>query len=73
MLIRLSLALALLVMLLAGCAPKTAAITGTDATRVACSAFQPIWFSARDDSELTISQIMQHNNVFDALCSEPEP
>lgn len=66
-------ALGLLVMLLAGCAPKTAAITGTDATRVACSAFQPIYFSARDDSELTVSQVMQHNAVFEALCSEPEP
>ena len=60
-------------MLLAGCAPKTAAITGTDAVRVACSAFQPIYFSARDDSELTVAQIMQHNAVFEALCSEPEP
>lgn len=60
--------LGLLVMLLAGCAPKTAGSTGTDATRVACSAFQPIYFSARDDSELTVAQIMQHNNVFDALC-----
>ena len=70
---RQSLALGLLVMLLAGCAPKTAVITGTDATRVACTAFQPIYFSARDDSELTISQIMQHNAVFEALCSEPEP
>lgn len=67
------LALGLLVMLLAGCAPTTAAITGTDAVRVACSAFQPIWFSARDDSELTVAQIMQHNAVHDALCSEPEP
>lgn len=68
-----SLVPALLVMLLAGCAPKTAAITGTDATRVACSAFQPIYFSARDDSELTVSQIMQHNAVFEELCSGPEP
>ena len=65
--------LGLLVMLLAGCAPKTATITGTDAVRVACSAFQPIWFSARDDSELTVSQIMQHNHVYSELCSEPEP
>ena len=70
---RLSLVPALLVLLLAGCTPTTAAITGTDAVRVACSAFQPIWFSASDDSELTISQIMQHNAVFEELCSEPEP
>ena len=68
-----SLALGLLVLLLAGCAPKTVATTGIDAVRVACSAFQPIWFSARDDSELTVAHIMQHNSVWEALCSEPEP
>lgn len=51
----------------------TTATTGHDAVRVACSAFMPIYFSARDDSELTVSQIRRHNHVYSALCSEPEP
>lgn len=53
----------------------TTATTGSDAVRVACGAFMPIYYSARDDSELTVAQVRQHNSVWDSLCADdtPEP
>jgi len=52
----------------------TTATTGHDAVRVACSAFMPVYYSARDDSELTVSQIRRHNSVWRSLCADdPQP
>lgn len=64
------LALGLLVLLLVGCAPKTAAITGTDAVRVACEAFRPITYSSSGDTEQTRKEIAAHNRVFVELCTD---
>ena len=69
------LALGLLVMLcgtiLTACeTTPTTATTGHDAVRLACSAFMPVYYSVRDDSELTVSQIRRHNSVWESLCAD---
>lgn len=56
--------------ILPGCATTTASVvTGTDATRVACAAFSPIWWSAAD-SDGTIRQVKEHNAAHGALCGK---
>jgi hypothetical protein len=50
--------------ILPGCATTTAFV-GTDA--VACSAFEPIWWSKKDTDE-TIRQVKEHNAAWMAAC-----
>lgn len=47
-------------LLLAGC--------GKTVTDTACTAFQPITYSAAQDSESTVTQVRQHNAAWSALC-----
>src|SRR5690606_32905305 len=68
---RQSLALGLLVMLLAGCQmmmTPTTATTGGDAVRVACGAFTTITYSSSGDEPETVAQIRSHNAAYLALC-----
>lgn len=51
--------------ILPGCATTMASV-GTDA--VACSAFEPIRWSARDTEE-TIRQVKEHNAAWEAVCA----
>jgi hypothetical protein len=51
--------------ILPGCATTTGS-AGTDA--VACSAFEPIRWSAKDTDE-TIRQVREHNAAWKAVCS----
>lgn len=48
-----------LVLMLAGCARTV---------DTACSAFQPITYSASQDTEATVTQVRQHNAAWTALC-----
>ena len=65
-----SLALGLLVMLLAGCQmTASTATSGADAVRVACEVFRPITFSSSGDTEQTRREIAAHNAAYLALCS----
>jgi len=41
--------------------------TGEDSVRVACSSFEPIYWSSNDTAE-TVSQIKGHNAAGKALC-----
>lgn len=53
---------------LSGCATMTAsAVTGSDATRVACMSFKPTYWSAKDTDQ-TIAQVKEHNARYQALC-----
>lgn len=59
-------ALPLLAMpILAGCATTTAIGGRTDS--VACSAFEPIRWSARD-TDATIRSVKEHNAAWEAVC-----
>lgn len=40
----------------------------TEAARVACAAFQPIRWSARDTAD-TVAQVKEHNAAYRALCA----
>lgn len=67
-----SVGLGLLVVLsltiLTACAATLA--TGTEtADRVACQAFEPITYSASQDSEETQIAIREHNAAWDAVCA----
>lgn len=64
-----SLALGLLVLLLAGCQmTASTATSGADAVRVACEAFRPITYSSSQDSPATIREIRAHNSAWVELC-----
>ena len=66
---RLSLALGLLVMLLAGCQmTASTATSGADTVRVACEAFTTITYSSSGDEPETVAQIRRHNAAYLALC-----
>ena len=58
----LRIATALSALLLAGCA-------GRGPIDTSCTAFQPITYSASQDSEATKAQIRGHNAAFRKLCS----
>lgn len=47
----------------------TTAATGTD---TACLAFQPITYSASQDTPETVRQVREHNAAYDAVCPLPQ-
>ena len=58
----------MLAILTASCATTSSAVvTKQDSVRVACGAFEPIYWSAKDTPG-TVSQIKQHNAAGKALC-----
>ena len=59
----LRIATALSALLLAGCA-------GRGPVDTSCTAFQPITYSASQDSEQTKAQIRGHNAAFRKLCTK---
>lgn len=64
-------ALPLLAMpILTGCATTTGIGGRTDS--VACSAFEPIRWSARD-SDATIRSVKEHNAAWEAVCKRRKP
>ncbi|HKJ73831.1 MAG TPA: hypothetical protein VKA19_06915 [Alphaproteobacteria bacterium] len=44
--------------------------TTTPTTATSCIVFDPITYSAAEDSDNTIMQIRVHNRVWDALCKK---
>lgn len=53
--------------ILQGCATTTVSSGKTDATRLACSAFSPVFWSGADTDE-TIKQAKEHNAAYAAIC-----
>jgi hypothetical protein len=57
---------------LTGCATMMGSSAPTEATPVACSVFEPIYWSGSDTDE-TIKQAKAHNAAWKSLCGkEPE-
>ena len=57
-----------LLLILQGCATTTGS-TGNDV--VACSAFEPIRWSAKDTDD-TIRQVKEHNAAWKGICTSPK-